>query len=412
MAELSFLNSPSFLLSSESVTEGHPDKLCDQVSDAILDAIYAQDPSARVACEVVTTTNLVVVLGEITTTATVDYEAIVRDKIREIGYDNSDTGIDFRSCRVLVEVHEQSPDISQAVTTALEYRGNDGSARGGVESLGAGDQGMMVGFACDETEELMPLTIALSHRLTQRLAIVRKEGIIPYLRPDGKAQVTVEYSYGKPKSIHTIIVSTQHASNIPLETIQRDVREHVITPVVPAHLFDERTRVLVNPSGTFVVGGPHGDSGLTGRKILVDTYGGVARHGGGSFSGKDPTKVDRSAAYAARYVSKNVVAAGLADRCEVQVSYAIGVAVPIAISVETFGTGHYPDELITSLIAEHFDLRPGAIIRDLGLRRPLYTQTAAYGHFGRTELNLPWERTDKAGNLRAGAEAAMASRTK
>ena len=281
-----------------------------------------------------------------------------------------------------------------------------------VESLGAGDQGMMVGFACDETEELMPLTIALSHRLTQRLAIVRKEGIIPYLRPDGKAQVTVEYSYGKPKSIHTIIVSTQHAANIPLETIQRDVREHVITPVVPAHLFDERTRVLVNPSGTFVVGGPHGDSGLTGRKILVDTYGGVARHGGGSFSGKDPTKVDRSAAYAARYASKNVVAAGLADRCEVQVSYAIGVAVPIAISVETFGTGHYPDELITSLIAEHFDLRPGAIIRDLGLRRPLYTQTAAYGHFGRTELDLPWERTDKAGNLRADAEAAMASRTK
>ena len=412
MAELSFLNSPSYLLSSESVTEGHPDKLCDQVADAILDAIYTQDPSARVACEVVTTTNLVVVLGEITTTATVDYGAITRNKIREIGYDNADTGIDFRSCRVLVEIHEQSPDISQAVTTALEHRGSDDSAKGEVESLGAGDQGMMVGFACDETEELMPLTIALSHRLTQRLAMVRKEGIIPYLRPDGKAQVTVEYSYGKPKSIHTIIVSTQHNANVSLETIQRDIHEHVIRPVVPPRLFDEQTRVLVNPSGSFVVGGPHGDSGLTGRKILVDTYGGVARHGGGSFSGKDPTKVDRSAAYAARYVSKNVVAGGLADRCEVQVSYAIGVAAPIAVSVETFGTGHYPDELITSLVTEHFDLRPGAIIRDLGLRRPIYTQTAAYGHFGRTELDLPWERTDKAGNLRAGAEAAMASRAK
>jgi S-adenosylmethionine synthetase len=404
MADSSFLNSPSYLYSSESVTEGHPDKLCDQVSDAILDAIYAQDPNARVACETATTTDLVVIMGEITTTAIVDYEAVAREKIKQIGYDNSDTGIDYKTCQVLVKLHEQSPDISQAVTTALEHRGKGASPESDVATLGAGDQGMMVGFACDETTELMPLTVSLSHKLTHRLAIVRKEGLIPYLRPDGKSQVTVEYSYGKPKRIHTLVISTQHDASIPLETIQRDIQQHVIEPVVPKELMDD-TRILINPSGSFVVGGPHGDAGLTGRKILVDTYGGVARHGGGAFSGKDPTKVDRSAAYAARYVAKNVVAAGLADRCEVQVSYAIGVAAPISISVETFGTGHYPDGIITKLVARHFDLRPGAVIRDLELRRPIYAQTAAYGHFGRDDLGLPWERTDKADQLRTDAEA-------
>jgi len=311
MADSSFRNAPSYLYSSESVTEGHPDKLCDQVSDAILDAIYAQDPAARVACETATTTNLVMVLGEITTTATVDYEAIVRKTLKEIGYNDPDTGIDYKTCRVLVELHEQSPDISQAVTTALEHRNADSGTSGEVETLGAGDQGMMVGFACNETPELMPLTIVLSHRLTQRLSIARKEGEISYLRPDGKSQVTVEYAYGVPKRIHTIIVSTQHQEGIPLEVISKDIRERVINPIVPEGLIDDETKILVNPSGKFVVGGPHGDAGLTGRKILVDTYGGVARHGGGAFSGKDPTKVDRSAAYAARYVAKNVVAAGL-----------------------------------------------------------------------------------------------------
>ena len=406
MDGLSFSTAPSFLMTSESVTEGHPDKLCDQISDAVLDAIYAQDPAGRVACEVATTTNLVVVMGEITTTAKVDYEAVVRSKIKEIGYDNPDTGIDYRTCQVLIAVHEQSPDISQAVTRALEVRGKDDGASD-VETLGAGDQGMMVGFACNETPELMPLTIALSHQLTRRLSIVRKEGLIPYLRPDGKAQATVEYAYGKPKRIHTIIISTQHEAGVPQETIHQDVVEHVLKPIIPPDLLDADTRIFVNPSGTFVVGGPHGDAGLTGRKILVDTYGGVARHGGGAFSGKDPTKVDRSAAYAARYVAKNILAAGLADRCEVQVSYAIGVAAPIAVSVETFGTGHYPDEVITRLVAKHFDLRPGAIIRDLKLRQPFYQWTASYGHFGRTDVLLPWERTDKASQLRANAEEAM-----
>jgi S-adenosylmethionine synthetase len=404
MADSSFRNAPSYLYSSESVTEGHPDKLCDQVSDAILDAIYAQDPAARVACETATTTNLVMVLGEITTTATVDYEAIVRKTLKEIGYNDPDTGIDYKTCRVLVELHEQSPDISQAVTTALEHRNADSGTSGEVETLGAGDQGMMVGFACNETPELMPLTIVLSHRLTQRLSIARKEGEISYLRPDGKSQVTVEYAYGVPKRIHTIIVSTQHQEGIPLEVISKDIRERVINPIVPEGLIDDETKILVNPSGKFVVGGPHGDAGLTGRKILVDTYGGVARHGGGAFSGKDPTKVDRSAAYAARYVAKNVVAAGLADRCEVQVSYAIGVAAPISVSVETFGTGHCSDETINKVINDHFDLRPGAIIRDLGLRQPIYANTAAYGHFGRDDLDLPWERTDKAEALRVDAE--------
>ena len=406
MAGLSFFASPLFLATSESVTEGHPDKLCDQISDAVLDAIYSQDPQARVACETAATTNLVVIMGEITTTAKVDYEAVVRNKVKEIGYDNPETGIDYKTCQVMVVLHEQSPDINQAVTTAMEVRGQDGTGASEVDSLGAGDQGMMVGFACNETPELMPLTVALSHQLTQRLAIVRKEGIIPYLRPDGKAQVTVEYAYGRPTRLQTVIVSTQHEAGVPHATIERDVIEHVISQVVPSELLRD-TQILVNPSGSFVVGGPHGDAGLTGRKILVDTYGGMARHGGGAFSGKDPTKVDRSAAYAARYVAKNVVAAGLADRCEVLVSYAIGVAKPISISVETFGTGHYPDEVINRLVSQHFDLRPGAIIRDLQLRRPIYQQTASYGHFGRTDVLLPWERTDKAAQLSAGAEAAM-----
>lgn len=397
-----FEQSPTYLYTSESVTEGHPDKLCDQVSDAILDAILAQDPNARVACETATTTNLIMVFGEITTTAAVDYEAVVRNKVQEIGYDDPNIGIDFKTCRVLVELHQQSPDIDQAVTTALEHRGED-SGGDEVALLGAGDQGMMVGFACDETPELMPLTLSVSHALTKRLSIVRKEGIIPYLKPDGKSQVTVEYKYGKPKRIHTIILSTQHAADVTLERIERDLKDYVIGPVAPKDLMDENTRIFVNPSGSFVVGGPHGDAGLTGRKILVDTYGGVARHGGGAFSGKDPTKVDRSAAYAARYVAKNVVAAGLASRCEVQASYAIGVSAPINVSVETFGTGTVPDDLIIDLVNRNFDLRPGAIIRDLGLRRPIYGNTASYGHFGRNDVDLPWERTDKADMLRAKA---------
>ena len=398
-----FESSPSYLYSSESVTEGHPDKLCDQVSDSILDAIFAQDPHARVACETATSTNLVVVIGEITTTAKVDYENIVRETVKRIGYDDPEIGIDYKTCEVIIRIHEQSPDISDGVTTALEHRETNRPVTDAIDSLGAGDQGMMVGFACNETEELMPLTISLSHQLTKRLSIARKEGIVPYLKPDGKAQVTVEYSHGKPKRVHTIIVSTQHASNASNTQIEEDIKKHVIEAVVPSSLIDKDTRILINPSGRFVVGGPHGDAGLTGRKILVDTYGAVARHGGGAFSGKDPTKVDRSAAYAARWVAKNVVAAGLADRCEVQVSYAIGVAAPINVSVETFGTGRIDDPQISELVNKHFDLRPGAIIRDLDLRKPIYGQTAAYGHFGRMDVELPWERTDKADALRSDA---------
>ncbi len=397
-----FQHSPSYLFSSESVTEGHPDKLCDQVSDAILDAIYAQDPTARVACETATSTGFVAVIGEVTTTAKVDYEAIVRETIKNIGYDNDAIGIDHKTCEVVVRLHEQSPDISQGVTTALEHRDVE-TPKSEIESLGAGDQGMMVGFACNETDELMPLTLSLAHALTRRLSIASREGIVPYIKPDGKAQETKEYEYGKTKSVHTIIVSTQHAAEATQEQIEKDVREHIVNSVVPSHLIDADTRILINPSGRFVTGGPHGDAGLTGRKILVDTYGGVARHGGGAFSGKDPTKVDRSAAYAVRWVAKNVVAADLADRCEVQVSYAIGVASPINVSVETFGTGKVDDELISKLIDKHFDLRPGAIINDLQLRRPIYSQTAAFGHFGRSDIDLPWERTDRAAALRKDA---------
>jgi S-adenosylmethionine synthetase len=403
MAEgTTFSNSPSYLYTSESVTEGHPDKLCDQVSDSILDAIYAQDPAGRVACETATGTNFVAVIGEITTTATVDYEQIVRDTIRRIGYNNAETGIDPETCEVVIRVHQQSPDISQGVTTALEHR-DGGAQKDEIDALGAGDQGMMVGFACNETEELMPLTLSLAHRLTRQLAITRKEGTIPYLGPDGKSQVTVEYAYGKPKRVHTIIISTQHDADATQEQIAKDVQEKVIDQIIPKELIDADTRVFVNPSGRFVTGGPLGDAGLTGRKILVDTYGSVARHGGGAFSGKDPTKVDRSAAYASRWVAKNVVAAGLAERCEVQVSYAIGMAAPINVSVETFGTGAVPDDKITELVNKHFDLRPGAIIHDLDLRRPIYAQTASYGHFGRTDADLPWEHTDKAAALRSDA---------
>jgi S-adenosylmethionine synthetase len=403
MAEgTTFSNSPSYLYTSESVTEGHPDKLCDQVSDSILDAIYAQDPAGRVACETATGTNFVAVIGEITTTATVDYEKIVRDTIRKIGYNNAETGIDPETCEVVIRIHEQSPDISQGVTTALEVRASDAKLDE-IDALGAGDQGMMVGFACNETSELMPLTLALAHDLTRQLAVTRREGVIPYLGPDGKSQVTVEYAYGKPKRVHTIIVSTQHDADATQEQIAADVRKYVIDPMVPAELIDADTRIFVNPSGRFVTGGPHGDAGLTGRKILVDTYGSVARHGGGAFSGKDPTKVDRSAAYASRWVAKNVVAAGLAERCEVQVSYAIGMAAPINVSVETFGTGAIDDDKIAELVNKHFDLRPGAIIHDLDLRRPIYAQTASYGHFGRADADLPWEHTDRAAAMRADA---------
>ena len=400
----SFIDSKSYLYTSESVTEGHPDKLCDQVSDSILDAIYEQDPLARVACETATTTNLVVVIGEITTTATVNYEEIARKTLKSIGYNNPNTGIDWQTCDVIVKIHEQSPNINAAVSTALEHRNTSSIiADAEVDATGAGDQGMMVGFACNETPELMPMTMSLSHQLTQRLTYVRKNNIIPYLGPDGKSQVTIEYEFGKPKKVHTIIISTQHEENTSIETISSDITKHVITPVIPTNLFDKSTRVLINPSGKFVIGGPHGDAGLTGRKILVDTYGGVARHGGGAFSGKDPTKVDRSAAYAARYVAKNIVAADIADRCEVQVSYAIGVSSPISISVETFGTGHIPDNKIVELVNKHFDLRPGAIIRDLKLRQPIYQKTAAYGHFGRLDIEFPWERTDKSEILKQEA---------
>ena len=399
---LSFMESPSYLFTSESVTEGHPDKLCDQISDAVLDAILAKDPMGRVACETMATTGLVVVMGEITTDCYVDIPQTVRDTIRNIGYTNAAYGIDSATCGVMVSVKEQSRDIAEAVSHSLETReGNISDVE--VESLGAGDQGMMVGYACAETRELMPLPISLAHALVQQLSLVRKEGTLPYLRPDGKSQVTIEYLYGVPKRIHTVVVSAQHSPDVTLKQLQQEIRENVIAPILPKNMIDADTRYLVNPSGTFVNGGPNADTGLTGRKILVDTYGGSARHGGGAFSGKDPTKVDRSAAYSARYVAKNIVAAGLADRAELQVSYAIGMAHPIAVSVETFQTGKVKDEVIIGLVNKHFDLRPAAIIRDMNLRRPIYKNTASYGHFGREELNLPWEQTDKASILRADA---------
>jgi S-adenosylmethionine synthetase len=397
-----FMESPSYLYTSESVTEGHPDKLCDQISDAVLDAILTEDPDARVACETCTTTGLVIVMGEITTTSYIDIQSIVRNTIKDAGYTDSSFGFDYQSCGIVVSVHEQSPDISHGVTRSLEVR-TETSTDNDIEATGAGDQGMMVGFACDETPELMPLPIALSHRICQKMAEKRKDGTFPWMRPDGKSQVTVEYEYGKPKRVHTVIMSTQHSPEVSQDVIEHDLIEGVAKEVIPAELRDNDTRYVSNPSGRFVTGGPVGDTGLTGRKILVDTYGGIARHGGGAFSGKDPTKVDRSAAYAARYVAKNIVAAGIAERCELIVSYAIGISKPISISIETFGTGKIDDRKIEALVDKHFDLRPGAIIRDLNLRNPIYKQTAAYGHFGRTDISLPWEKTDKAAALKIEA---------
>ena len=400
----SFANSPSYLFTSESVTEGHPDKLCDQVSDAVLDAFIAGDPRARVACETATTTGLVVVMGEISSSNDgVDVRGAVRQAIRDAGYTKPEYGFDYQSCAVMVSLDEQSPDIASGVSKSLEVRGQDEIDEEEVESLGAGDQGMMIGYATNETEELMPLPIMLAHKLTRRMSEVRREGLIPYLRPDGKSQVTVEYEMGRPKRVATVVMSSQHDAETPQSVIQNDLVEHVAHEVISSSLRDGDTQYHVNPSGRFVTGGPVGDAGLTGRKIIVDTYGGFARHGGGAFSGKDPTKVDRSAAYAARWVAKNLVAAGLADRLEIQLAYAIGVAHPMSISVETFGSGHVGDSEIVGLVERHFDLRPGAIIRDLGLRRPIYKQTATYGHFGRDDLDLPWERTDKADAIRAEA---------
>jgi S-adenosylmethionine synthetase len=389
------------LFTSESVTEGHPDKICDQISDAILDAILEKDPNGRVACETAVTTGMVLVMGEITTSCYVDIPRIVRQTVEEIGYTRAKYGFDADTCSVLTAIDEQSPDIALGVDKALEAKTNQFDDDGA--QTGAGDQGMMFGYACNETPELMPMPIALAHKLTWQLAAVRKQGRVDYLRPDGKSQDTVEYENGKPVRVDTIVISTQHSPDVDHQTIERDMIELVVKPVIPAELLDENTRYLINPTGRFVVGGPQGDSGLTGRKIIVDTYGGYARHGGGAFSGKDPTKVDRSAAYAARYVAKNIVAAGLADKCEIELAYAIGVAKPVSIYVDTFGTNKIPVEKIIELIDKNFDLRPASIIKTLDLRRPIYRQVAAYGHFGRLDLDLPWERTDLADTLREQA---------
>jgi len=389
------------LFTSESVTEGHPDKICDQISDGILDAILANDPKARVACETAVTTGLVLVMGEITTSCYVDIPKTVRDIIKDIGYTRAKYGFDADTCAVITSIDEQSADIAMGVDDALEHR--SGQMTDEIEAIGAGDQGLMFGYACNETPELMPLPISLAHKLARRLTEVRKKGVLDYLRPDGKTQVTVEYHGDTPVRIDTIVISTQHSPEVTREQIEKDLKQYVIGHIVPEALLDEETKYYINPTGRFVVGGPQGDSGLTGRKIIVDTYGGYSRHGGGAFSGKDPTKVDRSATYAARYVAKNIVAAGLADKCEIELAYAIGVARPVSVLVETFGTGKVSEDRILELVNKHFDLRPAAIIRDLELRRPIFRQVAAYGHFGRTDLDVPWERTDKAAILKEEA---------
>jgi S-adenosylmethionine synthetase len=411
----SFMRSPKTFFTSESVTEGHPDKLCDQISDAILDSILVQDPMARVACETATTTGLVLVAGEITTSAWIDMPAVVRKTIEQVGYINADYGFDYRTCGVVTSIGKQSPDIDMGVSNSWETKGGVVIlSENELERIGAGDQGMMIGFACNETPEYMPMPISLAHKLTHQLSQVRRHswggnGPMTYLRPDGKAQVTVQYEHGVPVRVDTVVISTQHADYIDREQIRQDVIEHIIKPVIPAELLDSETKIYINPTGRFVTGGPMGDAGLTGRKIIVDTYGGMARHGGGAFSGKDPTKVDRSAAYAARHIAKNIVAAGLADRLELQVSYAIGVARPLSLFVETFGTGKVSDEEIIRLINEHFDLRPAGIIQSLHLRRPIYQPTAAFGHFGRTDIDVPWEALDKVPMLRKGVGARIES---
>ena len=395
-----FMQSPKLLFTSESVTEGHPDKMCDQISDAVLDACLEQDPYSRVACETATKTGYVMLLGEITTQAFVNFDELVRKVVVEIGYDRAKKGFDGNTCGVLSAIASQSPDIDMGVSKSLEAKGGDEVE---LDAIGAGDQGMMFGYACNETPTLMPMPIFLAHKLTRCLSEVRKNGTLDWLRPDGKSQVTVEYAYGKPKRIDTVLISTQHAPEISQEDIRKAIIDRVIMPTLPADMVDDDLKIYINPTGRFVIGGPLGDAGVTGRKIIVDTYGGMGRHGGGAFSGKDPTKVDRSAAYAARWAAKNVVAAELADRCEIQVAYAIGVAHPLSVNVETFGTGKVADDRIAELILQHFDLRPGAIIRDLDLRRPIYQKTAAYGHFGREDVEFPWERTDKADALKQAA---------
>ena len=410
----SFMNTRKTFFTSESVTEGHPDKLCDQISDGVLDALLEKDPMSRVACETATTTGLILVAGEISTEAYVDIPGIVRRTVEKIGYVDARYGFDFRTCGVTTAIGQQSPDIDMGVSLSSEHR--DKLTDDELEKIGAGDQGMVIGFACNETPEFMPTPISLAHKLTRQLAQIRRDswagnGAMPYLRPDGKSQVTIQYEHGTPARIDSVVLSAQHSEEIGSAQIRADVIAHILQPMLPASLFDSNTKIYVNPTGRFVTGGPMGDAGLTGRKIIVDTYGGMARHGGGAFSGKDPTKVDRSGAYAARYIAKNIVAAGLADRFEIQVAYAIGVARPLAIFVETFGTGHVSDELLVQLISEHFDLRPAGIIQALDLRRPIYQQTAAYGHFGRTDVDLPWERLDKVDALRAAVGAAQATAT-
>jgi S-adenosylmethionine synthetase len=405
----SWMTADKTVFTSESVTEGHPDKVCDQISDAVLDAVLRLDPEAHVACETATTTGMILVFGEISTTSYVDIPSVVRETIEKIGYTHSKHGFDAKTCGVIVAIKDQSQEISHGISDSIEMRSGDIVDR--FDHVGAGDQGMMIGFACNETPELMPLPISLAHALCRRLAAARKSGEIPWLLPDGKAQVTVEYHHGKPARVDTVVVSTQHAAEVSNAEIERSIADAVVREVIPAHLLDERTRMFINPSGRFEIGGPMADAGLTGRKIIVDTYGGMARHGGGAFSGKDATKVDRSAAYAARYVAKNIVAAGLADRFEIQVSYAIGKARPVSIMIETFGTGRVPDSEILRLIETHFDLRPAAIIESMQLKRPIFQQTAAYGHFGRDDIEVPWEKTDKAESLaRAAAEGVGAAR--